>query len=830
MGLKVWLPLNNDFRNLGTAGDAVTSTSGTLTSANTMIGGTKAKTSASFTLKQNYLGKVGSVCFWVYVNSKETVRANYFGNNGLDASAANRKWTLHAYPTRNDLHSWGCMKDNSTGANGTFTLSGVIPDDKWTHVAWCHDTSKHYVYINGVLKGTYTWDSSGSFTWTNSFPVPGYAEGGRYMNDFRIYDHCLSVKEVKDLAKAMVCHYQLDNLSGRTGNPNMLGYTTYPDALSISFGATTSHTSEMVDCGGGIYSRKFTVNADTTSWHYTGLSTKSFYPKELKANSKYTFSFWLKTNKERSFTIRIINGNATNPLSSNTPTLKSIGDSQWHKYSVTWTTVADVSIASGQVIYFYGLELTGTYEFKMLKLEEGDTATDWVPRADKDSLYTSLGYSSGIITDMTGHGNDATIVNAPGMTTKSGVYDSAIQISSTSNKIRTPELNVNGTRNNYTVAWWEYFNGTSFSNNMPWGYVNGNRLNPYHSSNINNICCNTSDGTDNPFSPAITSSVSSKGWHHMAMVGNGSTVRFFIDGVYKSTSTTFKGITGTQIYINGWDSSTSYSLPVGSRLNDFRLYYTTLSDADIKELASVKTWIDDKGTLGSYKFDETLSGINIKKNGVVSCNKFCEIPVYFDSNTYIEPDGSKWIRIFHHNNPASYKFASTNPWTTPFYIDEHRWWNVCLLSNSSLSFPNYELMVKQKPATGSAETIFRWAQPTNPMAGDYNSTVYTNINTNFDTSRYKKPKGGIYTFNSNTRIVMNNGNSGNWFGAIGAWSGWETGIPGFYEYGTSSGVPVSTGYIDLFIRVESVNATNDVCSKTEIHKSGNINSRKIIEI
>lgn len=829
MGLKVWLPLNNDFRNLGTAGDAVISTSGTLSDASTMIGGLKAKSSASFTLKRNYLGKVGSVCFWVYVNSNDT-RANYFGNNGMDASTTNRKWTLHAYPTRNDLHSWGCMKDNSSNANGMFVLTGVIPDDTWTHVAWCHDTSNQYIYINGVLKGTYTWDSSGPFTWTNSFPVYGYDEGGRYMNDFRIYDHCLSVKEVKDLAKAMVCHYKLDSIGGRTGNPNMLGYSYYPDSMYMTFGATTAYTTEMIDCGGGIYSRKFTVNADPTSWHFTGISTKSFYPRELKANSKYTFSFWLKTDKQRSFTIRIMNDTATGQLSSNSINLTTIGDSQWHKYSGTWTTVADVSIASGQIIYFYGLEFSGTYEFKLLKLEEGDTATDWVPRADKDTMYAALGYNN-IITDMSGHGNDATVVNAPGMTTNSSAYDSAIQISSISNKILTPKLLRSGNnRNNYTIAWWEYFNGTAFSTNMPWGYSDGNRLNPCHYSNINNIICNTGDSTNNPFSPAITASMISNGWHHMAMVGNGSNVRFFIDGIYKSTSTTFKGITGTQLYINGWDSSTNYSMPVGSRLNDFRLYYTALSDADIKELASVKTWIDDKGTLGSYKFDETLSGINIKKSGIVSCNRFCEIPVYFDSNIYIEPDGSKWVRIFHHNNPTLYKFASTNPWTTPFYIDENRWWNICLLSNPSLVFPNYELMVKQKPIAGMAETIYRWAQPTNPMTGDFNSTVYTNINTNFDTSRYKKPKGGIYTHNSNARIVMNNGSNGSWFGAIGCWTAWEGGIPGFYEYGVTSGVPVSTGYIDLFIRVESVTTTSDVCSKTEIHKSDNINSRKIIEI
>ena len=111
---------------------------------------------------------------------------------------------------------------------------------------------------------------------------------------------------------------------------------------------------------------------------------------------------------------------------------------------------------------------------------------------------------------------------------------------------------MSGFANSYTFSWWQYNIG---SNNMPWGFSDGNRLNPYHTGNL---CWNTGDGSSNPFVPNITSSTLYNAWHHIAITGNGTDTKLYIDGEYKGKATTYKGLTGTQIYISGWDASANY--------------------------------------------------------------------------------------------------------------------------------------------------------------------------------------------------------------------------------------------------------------------------------
>ena len=166
----------------------------------------------------------------------------------------------------------------------------------------------------------------------------------------------------------------------------------------------------------------------------------------------------------------------------------------------------------------------------------------------------------------------------------------------------------------------------------------------------------------------------------------------------------------------------------------------------------------------------------------------------YDQSIYTEPDGSKWIRIFHHADPTTYKFASTNPFTTCFKTDDRRWWAIPVCNDVKGS---WELMCKEKGTPSDTERKFRWIQNTNPMDGDFASTASSKITRNTSSGYMTNTYGGLYRFNNNCYIVANNGNNGNWFGAFGSWYAHDGGIPSFPGGATIK----DGGYKDLYLRI-----------------------------
>jgi hypothetical protein len=58
--------------------------------------------------------------------------------------------------------------------------------------------------------------------------------------------------------------------------------------------------------------------------------------------------------------------------------------------------------------------------------------------------------------------------------------------------------------------------------------------------------------------------------------------------------------------------------------------------------------------------------------------------------------------------------------------------------------------------------------------------------------------GGMYILNNNTHFVIANKTKGNWFGALGSWTAYNGGTPGFPNN------VVTTGYMDLYMRTDVI--------------------------
>jgi len=118
---------------------------------------------------------------------------------------------------------------------------------------------------------------------------------------------------------------------------------------------------------------------------------------------------------------------------------------------------------------------------------------------------------------------------------------------------------------------------------MFWGFSNGIRLNGLYKGTL----WNTSDSNNNPiYNIGTTTTITAPtatDWHHYVMTGNGTKCYLYLDGELYGEAKTYKSISGTQIYLNGWANSTSYS-NADMDMSDFRIYATALSADDIRQL------------------------------------------------------------------------------------------------------------------------------------------------------------------------------------------------------------------------------------------------------
>jgi hypothetical protein len=98
-------------------------------------------------------------------------------------------------------------------------------------IQYSHSAGKCSIYLNGVLDHEYTTTIVPAFSSITTITAgiannkSGY-QTNCSINDIRIYDHCLSDLEVKEIAQGLILHYKLDGLSGGI-NSNLITKSIY---------------------------------------------------------------------------------------------------------------------------------------------------------------------------------------------------------------------------------------------------------------------------------------------------------------------------------------------------------------------------------------------------------------------------------------------------------------------------------------------------------------------------------------------------------------------------------------------------------------------------
>lgn len=617
MSLKVWLPLNGDLENKGisnvniTANGASVNTSGKIGSC------------YSFDGSDDYISLDGSVFYdiikggtqpfsiamWIYHN--DSTRAILFGDYSLSGAIGFNIELTTAHQIR---FYWNGSPDKNFDSNSSVGVQ------TWTHITLTYDGSQLLLYKNGaIISDKYSGalavktKSSGAYYLGRDSRTGSTALNGR-LNDFRLYDHCLSAAEVKEIAQGLILHYKLD------GEFCGINYNLAYGSKLLATTATVSNKniSKRGTPTLGTRSDGFVQTECTASWQGFSLWSNAL---NLTVGTTYTYSFYGYTNSTNntnaaiSFYPMMYNSAGTRDTTSTLPisvqggsftnaNAKQIGQLNttptlyWATF--TWNqTMADIITNNGKIelsIQVHGTLTDGRIDYLWApKLEIGNKPTGWMPSIEE------MGIDVTKIEDSSGYNNNGTVIGTTTITEDSPRYSLAISMNNTSTTNHIESINDITLSDNISVSFWvKASKSTSqviFSTkNIQFGILNS----------LGYVLPSSAAGYQ--LTDFVTNS-----WNHICVVKNAGTFTLYVNGNKPARSGS------NNYYVHNvdkiWLFNRSYNSSYGANasISDFRFYATPLLDNDIKSLYNVGMKIDNLSNLHAFEFDEedknVLAGI-----------------------------------------------------------------------------------------------------------------------------------------------------------------------------------------------------------------------------
>lgn len=219
MGLQIWLPLDGNVIDQGLSDVLVENNNATISNSG-KIGKCYNFDGSSSNLKfaypaTNFQGEWSFSC-WV----KPT---DFTNHHTLLCSRKSAGYGIAIFI----LSGSGAIRfDNGTdNTMSQQTFETALTANTWQHLCLVQTATKRLLYIDGDLKEQITANSVSSGNTAENVFIGASSSNdsnanGNFLkgslNDCRIYNHALSVKEIKELAKGLVLHYSLDNLINDT--------------------------------------------------------------------------------------------------------------------------------------------------------------------------------------------------------------------------------------------------------------------------------------------------------------------------------------------------------------------------------------------------------------------------------------------------------------------------------------------------------------------------------------------------------------------------------------------------------------------------------------
>lgn len=581
MALQIWLPLNGNLNNQGL---------NTYTISNTGVIDSLGKIGSCYSYSKQYtlisgdiisnLSKFSISC-WVYLTNASTY-------NIFTSENSSGYWQFLL--GNNSIK----VRDSVSGLSGSRIEKTItaIPSSVWVHITVVYDEGVVKVYQNGVLKDTLTFHSGATMNTHDKMYIgaDGLNDISTYpgnckINDFRVYNHCLSDKEVSEISKGLILHYKLSE-NYQTLNNSF----KYPTFNTSSGHGGWSHWAPSNNTG--------TYSQNTNrEYIYRDTQTYSHY-FEHKSGANYYICYQSPAfeggYRSAQAIIKMPNGedprghvlfshNAN--VGTNPPTtFTQLGDGFWLMKHEGFQQDGSNDLVSIYITHNKGVYVSEAY------LEN-----------DKKVCSDIFSTNNNVI-DCSGYTREGEIIG--NLTTNSDTprYDyvtsfdgkSYIQITSPSVEVRS-------------VSFWAKWNSIPSGQSVVFVDQKSKMGFGLMSTGILCSCNGISTNTFNK-----TSIVANK-WYHFVIVNTGTAPTsknrdLFINGVKQIPTSNASNWTFDIDYLQVGKRSTTSDGFVGS-ISDFRMYVTPLTDNDVMDLYSTSTSVDNFGNLHCYEVDESTENL-----------------------------------------------------------------------------------------------------------------------------------------------------------------------------------------------------------------------------
>lgn len=572
MSLQVWLPLNGDLHNQGLSSTTFSGTAAYKSYGK--LGGQSLSLQNRITCSTPALNGVQffSIAFWGRIEDNPDSTANWmdvigFTDQKSDNSANGqfRFETGYLSDSEGGIH-W---HDNDIYAitMGSNKYNTAAQRNEWHHIVVTVANNSVKSYYDGALQNTQTTGlNKGHLTgswWLGQSTTRGCIQ------DVRIYDHCLSSKEVEEIAKGLVLHYPLNN--NGLGNTNLALNTFY----------------EMHSYTISSYYR----STDNTSTDFFNLSVGDAYTCRAKI-----------TAGEKDTRLRIqfyTNGNTRTSIFGNWIAAGTTG------YSIITSTLTaeQRNHSLMEILLDDGVNASTSGEYGELKLEKGSIATPWCP----NNINTNIIY------DTSGYCNNGIVVGDITTITPSPRYNCCIEhLDSCADYIYREYLSFLGD-SGFTFSCW--INPTSYSRTTNNVTAVGNQF--ILSQGRDTIA----SGTNNTRGASLiiyngkpqffcgngslysNTTIPIGEWAHVVGVWTGTQKKIYVNGILKNSAndTGIDWIEAQNSLVIGkmayYKNSTSSFHPFVGKISDVRIYATALTDNQIKELYNTSMQIDSSGNV-----------------------------------------------------------------------------------------------------------------------------------------------------------------------------------------------------------------------------------------